>query len=364
MDKKDYIWLERHTEINNICTDIADCAFTDLAIKIHRPHHLKRLRQIFSEYPQELFRDNDELLYIRVKGLKIEDFYNIALSHNAEIIFNDTDNKIYYIPADRKKYLRIFRRSSAKMLSNLSNRKKLDILFALHQEVYPNNATADQNLAFLDQNSDKLLALLQMKLPRKFLEDEKRKTRLVAAEIAKIPHIAEKINGFRRLKSAEQQNLLTEISYITADINNIPKPEILFLTTKQMNESAPDTDWIDTNAYTSGHTIYIDKQKTKQENGIYSVLSPFHETLHVAQAYGDYSAYPDVEDMFSAKLMYIEGMPETYSFAPPELVTYTLEHYLQEELINRLPLRTPENMETPEYDIARQYVQKALQRSY
>ena len=53
MNKADYIWLTRNTQIDNVCANVDDCDKQDLILKLYRKHHLDYLKQILGNCETE-----------------------------------------------------------------------------------------------------------------------------------------------------------------------------------------------------------------------------------------------------------------------------------------------------------------------
>ena len=367
MNKNDFIWLYRNTTINNHIEDFETDINKDIALKISRKHHLKRIQQIFSNYKLELYCDYDDLLYCKIKGFSIDEFLDVAKENNSYTIYFPEEKQIALLPPNRKKYLKIFRRSSPSLLANLSNRKKLDILFSLHSEYSPNSLSKKQHFEFLENNTYKINALLQLKVPEQFIDSEKRKVRLIAMEISKLPKIGEKINNFENLSQKEKEKIITNVIKITSKYNNIETPNIYFFSKEEINndDNIENPKWIETEAYTYTNNIVFNKDFVNKSNGLINIATAFHETNHIAQSYGDYSNFEDIEDMFNSRLIFTELFSETYIFTTQELLTYPLEYYFMEEIIKNTKIPSKNSFSyMSEYNISGQYLQKALSRKY
>jgi hypothetical protein len=367
ISKRDYIWLERNTVINSYCEKIEDVDKTGLALKVYRAHHIEKLYDILADYKLDLHKDSDNLLYVRVKGQTLDDLWNESVKHGGDLILDTKDCRAFYVPVDKEKYKRIVRRSSAKMLTGLSTRKKLDILFGLSQDIFYSEHAEIQHEKFMEKNMGKILSLMMMKFPKKFVDDEKRKMRLVAADVAKIPNIKNVLDNFETLSLEEKKLLMDNVIEITAKYNRINKPNVYFLTTEQINENLEIAEWMETDAYASLDNVCFDESKVNKYSGLKCITLALHETWHVGQNFGDFSKYENVEDMLSEKLKYLEECSETYSLTANELLAYNMENLFMEEVIKR----TKANVKDKDiedlklgYDISSQYVAKALSRSY
>lgn len=90
----------------------------------------------------------------------------------------------------------------------------------------------------------------------------------------------------------------------------------------------------------------------------------FHETTHVAQSNLDYKDFPEMEEMFSHRLNYLQNYADTYSATPLEMVTYNLEQEFCEQMNKRLKLKVRDYSYNNEYNVAKQYIQKAMHRAF
>jgi hypothetical protein len=363
MNKNDYKWLERHTDIRNFGNTLDDCLFDDVLLKVHRPHHQNRINEIFRSYKTEIInKQDDNSLIMRIRGFSVNDLYGAAVDNGGDTIYNEYDGRIYFIPTDKNKLHKTFRRANPSLLANLSTNKKLDILYSFRQQIFPNEELKDKNDDFIARNSPKFLALLQLKIPTDFIDYELRKVRLIARETAKLPNIKNKLNNFTDLAEEERENIFTGVCNITADINKINHPHIQFVSSDKVDSP----EWLDVLAYTSENSIIVDKDKMQQNDALGTLGTAFHETNHIAQAHGDYSQFPLVEDMLSINLDYPLQNGDLYIFTPQELITYKLESEFDEQIITQTGLKNflNENFACSESQTARQYVARALKRSY
>ena len=365
MDKKDYIWLTRNTEINNVCNRFEDCNTEPVEFKLFRASHLPQLRQIFADNRTELYRDKQDTCYLTVTDMTVSDFCNIALQHNSDLIYNDADGRIYYDPSDRSKYQHFLRRNTTQTLSRLSPQKKLDILLSISKECYMSLHGKEQHEAALDRQANKLNALLQLPISHEFWENERRKIRLIAADIAQIPHIKEKIEDFNTLNLAEQKKLLYKVSGLIAKYNRIKTPRLIMLTTEQIQQFQLD-DWVEADAFAFDKTLYICTDKLKEQSGIRCLALAWHETNHIAMSTGDYSRFPTMENMLNPHLNYINGVEQSYIFHPQEKINYALEKQFIEECVARTGIKKLGNTYAPsaEFDVATQYISRSLQKKY
>lgn len=363
MKKKDYIWLTRNTDIANVCDCFEDCDRVQVAFKLFRKSHLPQIRQIFADHKTKLQRDNKDNCYLIVKDITVSDFCDTALQYNSDLIYNDADGRIYYDPADRRKYQHFFRRSTPQTLSLLPPRKKLDILLSISKDCYLTLHGKEKHEAALDRNSDKLNALLQLPIPPEFWEDEQRKIRLITAEIAGIANIKAKLEHFHSLDLSAQQTLLRRTVNITAHYNNIKPPHFHLLTEKQM-EQFNLSDWVEADAFTLEKDLYICADKLKKQSGIRCLALAWHETNHIAMAHGDYSRYPLMEDILNPRLNYINSVEQSYIFHPQELINYALEKQFLEECAARTGVKHLGNTFRPaaEFDVAAQYIARAFKK--
>ncbi len=363
MDKKDYIWLTRNTEIDNVCNCFEDCDTEPVTFKLFRASHLPQIRQIFAGNRVALYRDEQDTCYLTVTDMTVSDFCNIALQHNSDLIYNDADGRIYYDPSDRRKYQHFLRRNTPQTLLQLSPQRKLDILLSISKECYMSLHGKEQHEAALDRQADKLNALLQLPISPEFWENEQRKIRLITADIAKIPHIKEKLENFNMLSLPEQENLLYRVTAITAEYNRIKTPRLMMLTAEEMQQCQLD-DWIDADAFALDKTLYICADKLKKQSGIRCLALAWHETNHIAMATGDYSRFPTAEDMLNPHLNYINGVEQSYIFHPQEKINYALEKQFVAECAVRTGVKKLGNTFKPaaEFDVAAQYIARSLQK--
>lgn len=365
MQKRDFIWLTRNTDIDNICQSMEECANVDVVFKVFRSHNAAQVEKIFADYETQRYKDQDDFRYVEIRGFSPNDLSEAAKSFNADIMYNFPDGKLYYVPANAKEYMRTFRRSSPKMLNNLSTRKKLDILFAINQECYITQKEQEMHDAKLDDNSDKLNALLQIRIPSEFMEDELRKIRLITAEMAKIPNIKQKSENFHKLSRPEQKKLFDAVAEITAKYSNIKAPNLFLVNNRNVIDFA-HADWVEADAFAFEKNVYINTDKIKNLSGIQCLSLAWHETNHIAQSYADYGKYPIVEDILSHRLNYLNEFAEVYIMHPQEKLNYALEKQFIEESVARIGIMPDDKTFLPraEYDVATQYMAKSMQRKY
>lgn len=362
ISKEEYKWLERHTDILNKVPNLDDYAYTDVKFKVYRPAHVQKIKDIFKDY-KCVSGQNKNDIWVKIKGFTLDDFNDTAYNFNANLIYNTAENDINYILTDQKLNHKIVRRATPKLLSNLSNRKKLDIFFSFAQNLFPNKEKRLRQFEFIEQHSNKFFALLQLKIPADFMREEYNKVRKITAKIRTLPDIKNKLNHFQLLPKSEQQALICEVSRITAEINGVEPPKVHFISNKQANND-PDADWIQTDAFAEFDDIYINRDIVKSYSGIEVLTLAFHETTHIAQSHLDYKNFPEMEEMFSHRLNYLQNHSDTYSATPTEMVTYNLEQEFCQQLENHLNLKINDYAYHEEYDIAQQYIQKALRRAY
>ena len=365
MKKQDFIWLTKNTDIDNECEKFEDCQYEKVMLKLHRKNHLPKIKEIFADHPTQIYKDENDFYFIELKNMTLCDFCQIAIENGSDIIYNDPNGKCYYVPIDDRKYMHIFRKLTPKMLHQLSTHKKLDILNGLSQEFFDNSTKKQKRKKFLNDNSDKLNALLQMAIPEDFWEREQRKIRLITAEIAKLPNINKKLENFQSLSLKQKKELFAQASQITAKYNRIKEPKLHFITQKQMDEYTSESEWLKAEAFVSENNIYINESRLKKLSGIQLMSIAWHETNHIAMSHGDYSENPIMEDMLNSHLDYLNSIQESYFFHPQEKVNYALENLFIEETIARTGVRTDENSTMYSgYAVAIQYMAKSLQRKY
>lgn len=365
MKKEDYIWLERNTEIVCTCKSLEECAVKDVKFKVYRENHLKHLRQIFKDCPLKMRRDRkDGLPCLTVKGFTVDNFYDIALENNAALVLDTTAKKVHYISADKDKNRRIFRKSSAKLLANLPNRKKLNILYAFSTSFFTTEEQDNRLTKTITRNADKFNALLQLKFPKDFVRDEIKKIDEIVEEIAGIPQIKRKLSGFCRLSFPEQKKLMDTVCRLTAEKNGIPEPKTTYLTQKEMAEQDSFAKWLDTDAFTSERDIFFNKERFSVTSGIESLSMAFHETCHIAQMYADYKQFPEMEEILGAKLLYLSSYEETYLSSPQEMLAYQLEKEFIQQMEKQLKMKNRQNFYESEYAETAVFLHKALRRAY
>lgn len=366
MKKQDFVWLTYNTDIDNECEKFEDCQYEKVMLKLHRKNHLPKIKEIFADHPVQIYKDENDFYFIEVKDMTLCDFCQTAVENGSDIIYNEPDGKCYYVPVDNRKYMHIFRKSKPKMLYQLSTRKKLDILYGLSQDCFDNLAKKQRRKEFLDDNSDKINALLQMAIPEDFWEREQRKVRLITAEIAQIPNIKDKLENFQNLSLKDKKDLFTQTCYITAKYNRIKKPNLHFISQKQMDEYTSESEWMNAEAFASDNNIYVNINSLNNLSGIQWIGVAWHETNHIAMAHGDYSENPMMEDMLGTRLDYINDIQDSYIFHPQEKVNYALENRFIEEIITRTGAKPDENTTKmySEYAVAIQYMARSLQRKY
>ena len=235
ISKEEYKWLERHTDILNKVPNLDDYAYTDVKFKVYRPAHVQKIKDIFKDY-KCVSGQNKNDIWVKIKGFTLDDFNDTAYNFNGDLIYEITEHDINYLPTDKKRSYKIVRRATPQLLSNLSNRKKLDILFAFAQNVFPTEEKRSRQIDFIEQNSLKFVALLQLKIPAGFMREECNKVQEITAKIAAIPNIKSKLNAFHFLDKREQQELIRETSRITAEVNGVNPPKVHFITSKQAND--------------------------------------------------------------------------------------------------------------------------------
>ncbi len=362
ISKEEYKWLEHHTDILNNVPDINDYAQQNIKFKVYRPGHVQKIKNIFKEY-QCISGQNKNDIWVKVKGLTIDDFNDIAGRCSADLIYDMSAHDINYIPMNKKHNYKIIRRSTAKLLSNLNNRKKLDILFSFAQGIFTSDKKYKRQFDFIEQNSNKFIALLQLKINKDFMRQEYKKVNKITEQITALPNIRKKLENFALLPKTEQFSLLKETSRITAEVNGVTPPNIHFITNKQAHKDSKIAEWVQTDAYAGFHDIYINKDLLKSYSGIEALSLAFHETTHIAQSNSDYSEFPEIEEMFSHRLDYLQNHADTYTAIPMEMVTYNLEQEFCEQLDSKLNMKMHDYEYETEYNNAQQYMIKALRRS-
>lgn len=362
LNKSDLAWLTYNTEISNYSTSIDDCLSQEVVFRIYRPHHRDKLHQMFSDYKITDMKDQENNCYARINGFTISDMYRLIRENNGDMFLNLPDGKIYYVPVDKKKYRHIFNRASTKLLAHLPSAKKIKIIEALNQECFVSAGGKEKSEKALSKKTDKILALLNIRIPPKFLEDELRKVRLITAEISKLPNIKEYLEKFGKLPAKKQQDLLRKVCEITAKYNHINAPNIKFMTKKQIDKEAGLEDWVSAEAFAYENNVCINTDSIKKIGGVQALSLAWHETTHIAQAFGDYSQYPLVEEMFNHNFDFIQKMPETYIFHPQEKVVYALEKQFIEKIVENTGIKTNDDIfsYTPEYNITTQYLKRAI----
>ncbi len=363
MKKRDYIWLTRNTDIDNVCDCFEDCSRENVVFKLFRNSHLPKIREIFANHCTEESADKYDNIYFEVEDMTVGELCEIALECNSDLIYNEADCKIYYDPADRRQYQHFLRRHTPQELSRLSPQKKLDILFSINKQCYMTAHGDDTHEAALNRQADKINVLLQLPIPPEFWEREQRKIRLICAEIARIPNIKQMLEHFEELSFSTQKKLLNKTMKITAHYNGIKPPIMKLLTAKQM-KNYNLSDWADADAFACEKTLYICSDKIKNKTGIYCLSLAWHETNHIAMTYGDYSRFAFMDDMLNVQLNYINDIPHSYIMHPQEKINYALEKQFIEECITRTGIKMDNFVFRPvtEFDVATQYMARSLQK--
>jgi hypothetical protein len=210
-----------------------------------------------------------------------------------------------------------------------------------------------------------LHALLQIRIPPEFMEDELRKIRLIAAEIAKLPNIKKKLENFHSLSKVQQKKLFAATAAITAKYTGIQAPNLFLVNNEEVKQFA-HADWVEADAFAFEKNIYINTDKLDKLSGIQCLSLAWHETNHIAQSYADYGKYPIMEDILSHRLNYLNEFEDVYIMHPQEKVNYALEKQFIEECVARTGLAPDSKTFLPrsEYDVATQYMAKSMQRKY
>ena len=338
-----------------------NCTAQDIIFRVYRPHHREKLHQIFSEYQTRDLKDELNNKYVKITNFTIGNLYRLMRENGGDMFLNNCDGRVYYVPIDKKRYHRIFNRTSTRILANLTSAQKLKILKSLSQKCYMSPEGEEKSQKALNKKTDKILALLQIRVPKQFIENEMRKVRLITAEIAKIPNIKADIENFRKLPSKKKQELLKKTCEITAKYNGIDMPYVRFLTQKQIDKGEGLADWVSAEAFCYEKNICINKDFLKKIDGAQALSLAWHETTHIAQAFGDYSKYPLVEDIFNQSLDFLQKMPETYISHPQEKIVYALEKQFIEDIVKNTGMKPDDNTFSYalEYDITTQYLKRA-----
>lgn len=363
MEKKDYIWLTRNTEIDNFCERFEDCSAQSVIFKLFRKSHLPKIKAIFAGHPFEQYEDKQDNVYFTVKDTSLTDLCQIAMEHNSDITYLDEVKRAYFEPVDRQRYRSLFWRKTPVQLSQLPPAEKLNILFSLNKDYYISEGRDKRHFAALEHQSNKINALLQLPIPPAFWEREKRKIRLISAAIATIPNIKEKLENFAELDCPAQQKLLKQTAALTAHYGGISTPVISLVTQKEMRQLA-GCGWQTTDAINIEKDIYIGKSWLKKQSGIRCLALAWHETNHVVMAGGDFSQFPLMEDMLNPRLTYLGDIEEAYVMSPQEKINYALEKQFIEECVTRTGVKKFGNtfQLAAELDVAAQYMARSLQK--
>ncbi len=364
MNKRDFLWLTHHSEIANLCPSPEACETLPLILRVNRPNHTEKVRNLFSEYKINTIAEPEGSFLLRFPHLTVNQFCAIAMHNGSDLVYNMANDTLSYEPVDRDKYMHIFRRSSPRMLANLPPHQKLNTLMNLWRDKFRSSWARQKYEDNLYKHVDKLLALLQLPLPPEFMRTERQKVHDIVEDIGRLPQIKSKLENFNRLPPAEQKQLLLDTCRITAAHNGIKMPKVIFTTGDKIAADAVRADWIDTDGCSNKNEIEFNTDKFHRLSSAQALSLAWHETTHIAQAYGDYSAYPQVEDMFCPKLDYLQLFPETYPYHPQETVTYALEKQFIEDVIARTRAKPDERTFSyaPEYDIAVHNIARALRR--
>ncbi|MBP5352352.1 MAG: hypothetical protein J6Y91_01130 [Alphaproteobacteria bacterium] len=364
LNKLDLIWLIDNTEVANVCASIDECNRQELVLKVYRAHHRGKVEEIFADFKTAVRVDKDKNICIKIKNFTPGDFYDSIEMLGGKMFLNSSDGKIYYVPLDKHKNRRLFNQTPSRILANLPSHKKLEILKSFSQDCFYELKYKTKHELALAKKTDKLFALLQLKIPKEFMDDEMRKIRLITAEIAQIQGIKKKLENFNRVPRAQQKSLLKTVCELTAKYNRIDTPNVKFLSQKQIDKDEGLDKWVSTEAFTYGKNVCINMDYLDKIDGAQALSMAWHETTHVAQATGDYSQYPLVEEMFGRNLDYLQKMPETYLFHPQEQVVFALEKQFIEKLVENTKIRTNDKTFEfmTEYNVAEQYFHRAIQR--
>lgn len=364
ISKTDYIWLERHTDILNIVPNLDDYAIKDVKFKVYRPAHLQKIKEIFKNYTC-ISGKNKNNTWIKVKGFTLDNLNNTAQNYFGYLIYDSIEHGVYYIPTNKKRNQKILRRATPDLLANLSNRKKLDILFSYAQTMFVSEEQQQRRNNFIFRNSDKFQALLNLKIPTEFMNEEYKKVRQIVEKIAAIPDIKSKLSRFNTLPEKEQHRLIEQTCRITAEVNGIEPPKIHYLSQKQINDEK-QADWIETDAFAEEKDISINKNFLKKYNGTQCLSLAFHETTHLAQSGSNYTDFPEMEEIFSHHLFHLQNYTDLYISIPSETITYCLEKEFCEKLVEKTNMKIQKESSSyeTEYSMARQYLNKYLRRAY
>ena len=368
MNEKEYIWLTRNTTIDNQCEKFKDCYYEKVVFKLFRKHHLAEIKKIFADHEVQAYKDGKDYAYLEVKDLTIADFCKTAMDYNSDIIYNDPTGRCYYDPANRKIYEHILRLSTPQQLSQLSPRKKLDILMSIDKDCYFSLRHKQKHEYALERKAEKINALLQFPISPEFWEREQRKVRLIAAEIARMRNIKKRLENFQTLEDKEQKKLFARICKITAKYNGIKAPTIQYLGEEEIKnyiKNASDDEEMNVEGFASEKTVFVNNDSFKKLSGAQVLSVAWHETNHIAMSHGDYSQFPLMEDILNPRLDYINGLKECYILHPQEKINYALEKQFIEEVVNRTGIKADDKtMEIySEYAVAMQYMAKALQKN-
>ena len=106
--------------------------------------------------------------------------------------------------------------------------------------------------------------------------------------------------------------------------------------------------------------------KIKKQSGIRFLALAWHETNHIAMAYGDYSRFAFMEDMLNSQLNYINDVADSYILHPQEKINYALEKQFIEECVARIGIKQLDNTfkPMPAFDVATQYIARSLKKEY
>ena len=359
----DYKWLERHTDILNIVPNLDDYASESVKFKVFRPNHINKIKEIFKNYKCTCGQNKKDI-WIKINGFTLDNLNDTAFQYFGDMIYDSYEHGIYFMPENRRRNKRILRKSSPKLLANLSNRKKLDIVFSYAQTLFPTEKIRQNQYNFIEENSEKFKAVLQLKIPSRFMEAEYQKLQQIVAKVASIPNIKEKLENFSSLSEKDRRYILNETSRITAEVNGINPPKVYYLSQKQVNNDQQISQWVQTDAFSDYQDIYLNKDFFPKYTGIECLTLAFHETTHIAQTNADYPDFPEMEELFSHRLNYLQDHSETYLSIPMEVVTYNLEKRFQKQLADKLQLKTNETYYNTEYAIAQKHLEKSLRRSY
>ena len=74
MNKRDFLWLTHHSEIANLCPSPEACETLPLILRVNRPNHTEKVRNLFSEYKINTIAEPEGSFLLRFPHLTVNQF--------------------------------------------------------------------------------------------------------------------------------------------------------------------------------------------------------------------------------------------------------------------------------------------------